>query len=336
MSAQPESSHVSQPGRLVRRLVDIMASNGLLVALIVFVVLVGVAKPSILRWSSIEGIIRQSTDIAVVAFPLALLVIAGSVDLSVGSVAAFSSIVMGMIAERAGFPAGVIAGLATGLAIGALNGVLVSYLGLHPVVATLGGLALWRGAALLVTDAQTMGMGAVPDAVLDYGIGLQQILGLPIHFYILVLAYLACWAIAHRHKFGERLFAVGGDERAAYLTGINVRLTRFVAHVMTGVGAALAGLMMYIRSGAVHGADGNGLEFRALTIVLLGGISFHGGLGRMRGVVVALFFMSFIRHALVLLRTPLYLQHMASGVVILVALYVDGVLTQRAELGKHV
>jgi ribose/xylose/arabinose/galactoside ABC-type transport system permease subunit len=213
--------------------------------------------------------------------------------------------------------------------------VLVSYLKLHPVVATLGGLALWRGLALLVTDAQTIGMGSVPEAVLDYGIGLRHVLFLPIHFYILLTAYLLCWTAAHKHAFGERLFAVGGDERAAFLAGINVRLVRFIAHVVTGLGAALAGLMMFIRSGAVHGSDGNGLEFGALTIVLLGGISFQGGMGRMRGVLVALFFMSFLRHSLVLLRTPLYLQHMASGILIIVALYVDSLLMRRAELGKH-
>ncbi|OHD75547.1 MAG: hypothetical protein A2V99_10940 [Spirochaetes bacterium RBG_16_67_19] len=318
-----------------RGLLDFVVSSGLLAALAVFVLAVGVAKPSVLKWSSLEGIIRQSTDIAVVAFPLALLVIAGSVDLSVGSVAGLVGIVMAQSAGAFGFPAGVLIGLGLGLALGALNGVLVSYLKLHPVVATLGGLALWRGLALLVTDAQTIGMGSVPEAVLDYGIGLRQVLFLPLHFYILLAAYLLCWAAAHKHSFGERLFAVGGDQRAAFLAGINVRLVRFIAHAATGLGAALAGLMMFIRSGAVHGSDGSGLEFGALTVVLLGGISFQGGLGRMGGVLVALFFMSFLRHSLVLLKTPLYLQHMASGILIIVALYVDSLLMRRTELGKH-
>ena len=310
------------------------SKNGLLVTLLLFMAVVAAVKPSIVRWSSIEGIIRQSTDVAVIVFPLALLVIAGSIDLSVGSVAAFSAIVMAMAGEQFGFPVGIVAGLLTGATIGAINGLLVGYLGLHPVVATLGGLALWRGAALLVTDAQTLGMGLVPDAVLDFGIGLRHIAFLPLHLYVLLVTYLVCWGLAHTHTFGERLFAVGGDEKTAYLVGINVRRIKFLAHVLTGVGASLSGLMMFIRSGAVHGADGNGLEFRALTIVLLGGISFYGGFGKLKGVITALFFMSFLRHALVLLRTPLYLQHMASGIVIIVALYIDSILTRRAELGS--
>jgi ribose/xylose/arabinose/galactoside ABC-type transport system permease subunit len=319
----------------IRKLSDFAISNGLLVALIVFVLAVGAAKPSILRWSILEGIIRQTTDIGVVVFPLALLVIVGSVDLSVGSVAGLSGIVMASSAAALGFPAGVLIGLALGLAIGALNGLLVSYLKLNPVVATLGGLALWRGVALLVTNAKTIGMGIVPEVVLDFGTGLRQFLFLPVHFYILLFVYVLCWALAHKHKFGERLFAVGGDERTAFLTGINVRLVKLIAHVLTGLGASVAGLMMFIRSGAVHGSDGNGLEFGALTIVLLGGISFQGGQGKMRGVIVALFFMSFLRHSLVLLKTPLYLQYMSSGVLIIVALYVDAMLTRRAELGKR-
>jgi ribose/xylose/arabinose/galactoside ABC-type transport system permease subunit len=334
-AGRPGRTRGSSGGGWTRRLLDFVISNGLLAALVVFVLCVAAAKPSILKWSSLEGIIRQATDIAVVAFPLALLVIAGSVDLSVGSVAGLSGIIMARAAAAFGFPAGVLIGLGTGLMIGALNGVLVSYLKLHPVVATLGGLALWRGVALLVTDAQTIGMGSVPEAVLDYGIGLRHVLFLPVHFYILLIVYLLCWAAAHKHTFGERLFAVGGDERAAFLAGINVRLVKFIAHVMTGLGAALAGLMMFIRSGAVHGSDGSGLEFGALTIVLLGGISFQGGLGKLRGVLVALFFMAFLRHSLVLLKTPLYLQHMASGVLIIVALYLDSLLMRRAELGKH-
>ncbi len=317
------------------KLLDFLVSNGLLVALIAFVLAVALAKPSILKWSSLEGIIRHSADIAVVVFPLALLVIAGSVDLSVGSVAALSAIVMAKAAGAFGFPAGVVLGLGLGMVIGALNGALVGYLGLNAVVVTLGGLVLWRGVALLATDAQTIGMGSVPEAVMDLGVGLQPVLHLPVHFYVLLVAYLLCWAIAHKHALGERLFAVGGDERAAYLVGINVRRVKFVAHVITGLGASLAGLMMFVRSGAVHGADGNGLEFDALTIVLLGGISFHGGLGRMRGVAVALFFMVFLRHSLVLLNTPLYLQHMASGILIVVALYVESLLTRRAELGQR-
>jgi ribose/xylose/arabinose/galactoside ABC-type transport system permease subunit len=318
-----------------RRLLDLVISNGLLTALILFVVSVAAARPSLLKWASLEGIIRQSTDLAVVVFPLALLVIAGSVDLSVGSVAALSGIVTAAVSGAAGFPVGVLAGLVLGLAIGALNGLLVSYLGLHPVVATLGGLTLWRGMALLTTNAATIGAGSVPEAVLDYGIGIRHVLLLPVHFYILVAVYLVCWAAAHKQAFGERLFAVGGDERAAFLAGIDVKRVRFIAHVATGLGASLAGLMMFVRSGAAHGSDGNGLEFNALTIVLLGGVSFQGGLGRMRGVLVALFFMSFLRNGLVLLKTPLYLQHMASGVLIVAALYIDSLLMRRTEMGKR-
>lgn len=317
--------------RARERLLDFITANGLLVALILFVLFVAAVKPSILKWSSLEGIIRQSTDIAVVAFPLALLVIAGSVDLSLGSVASFSAIIMARTALIYGFPTGVLTGLAVAVGIGLVNGLLVGYLKLHPVVTTLGGLTLWRGAALLLTNAKTIGMGAVPGWILDYGIGLNTLLSMPLHLYILSISYLVCWALAHKHRFGERLYAVGGQEKAAFLVGINTKLVKLLAHTLTGFGAGLAGFMMFFRSGAVHGSDGDGLEFRALTIVLLGGISFQGGKGKMRGVLVALFFITFLRYSLVLLRTPLYLQHMASGVLIILALFMDSLLTQRAE-----
>ena len=288
---------------LERRLLDLVVANGLLAALIVFVLSVAAARPSLLRWASLEGIIRQTTDIAVVVFPLALLVISGSVDLSVGSVADLSGIVMARVAVAFGFPAGVLAGLGLGLAIGALNGVLVSYLGLHPVVATLGGLTLWRGVALLTTNAQTIGMGTVPEAVLDFGIGLRHVLFLPVHFYVLLITYLVCWGAAHKHTFGERLFAVGGmsgqpssrDQRQA-------RAIRRARDDGPGRGARGADDVHSVGSRAWLGRKRSRVQrphHRASRRCQL-----PGGMGKMRGVIVALFFMSFLRHSLVLLKTP--------------------------------
>lgn len=316
-------------GRLRQKLTSVILENGLLVALILFSAIVAFIKPSMFRWNSLEGILRQSTDIAVIAFPLAILVMSGSVDLSVGSVAAFCAIITTMASQKLGFFTGALVGMSTGIAIGSLHGFLVSYLRLHPVVTTLGGLTLWQGLSLLLTNAKTVGMGSIPPVVLDYGIGLNHILFMPIHFYILLVTYIACWALAHKHKFGERVLAVGGGERAAFLAGIDVRMTKLLAHTLAGLGAALAGLMMLIRSGAVHGSDGDGLEFRALTIVLLGGISFQGGQGKMRGVLVSLFFMTLLRSSLVMLRTPLYYQHMSSGVLIILALLMESSIRKK-------
>lgn len=319
----------------VSRIGDLLVSNGLLAALLVLIFSVAAVQPKLPGWASIEGVIRQSTDMAVIVFPLALLVIARSVDLSVGSVAALSGIVVAAASGVVGFPMAVMIGLFVGLLIGLLNGWLVSYLGLHPVVVTLGGLILWKGVALQATNASTIGAGSIPDAVLDFGIGLRQILHLPVHFYILVAVYLACWLAAHKHVWGERLYAVGGDERAAFLAGIDVKRVRFVAHVATGLGASLAGVLMLARSGAAHGSDGNGLEFQALAIVLLGGVSFQGGLGRIRGVLVALLFMSSLRTGLVLLKTPMYFQQMISGILIVAALYMNAVLIRRTRMGTR-
>lgn len=308
-------------------------NNGLLVALLIFSAVVAYIKPSMFRWASIEGIIRQSADIAVIVFPLALLVMTGSVDLSVGSVATFCAIITTIAAQKIGVFPGVLVGIFTGVLIGVFNGFLIGYLRLNPVVATLGGLTLWQGLSLLITNAKTVGMGSVPEAILDYGIGINHIFFLPVHFYILLLIYIAFWAIAHRHKFGERALAVGGGERAAFLVGINIRKTKLIAHAITGLGAALAGIMLLIRSGAVHGSDGDGMEFRALTIVLLGGVSFQGGQGKMRGVLVSLFFMTLLRSSLVMLRTPLYYQHMSSGLLIIIALFMES-LSQKSKLAK--
>ena len=308
-------------------------NNGLLVVLLIFLAVVAYIKPSMFRWASLEGIIRQSADIAVIVFPLALLVMTGSVDLSVGSVATFCAIIITVFSQKFGFLPGVFIGIITGSAIGFLNGFLVGYLRLNPVVTTLGGLTLWQGLSLLLTDAKTVGMGSIPDNVLDYGIGLKHLFFLPIHFYILLFIYIVFWVIAHRHKFGERALAVGGGEKAAFLVGINTRKTKLIAHTITGLGAALAGIMMLIRSGAVHGSDGDGLEFRALTIVLLGGISIQGGQGKMSGVLVSLFFMTFLRSSLVMLRTPLYYQHMSSGLLIIIALLMES-LSKRTKLTK--
>ena len=299
-------------------------------ALLLFVLVVAFIKPSMFRLRSLEGLLRQSADIAVIVFPFALLVMAGSVDLSVGSVSAFCAIIITQAAHKFGFFPGILIGMITGISIGLINGLLVSYLRLNPVVTTLGGLTLWQGISLILTNAKTVGMGSIPSIVLDYGIGINRILFMPIHFYVLLMTYILFWALAHKHKFGERALAIGGAEKAAFLVGIDVKMTKLIAHALTGLGAALAGLMMLIRSGAAHGSDGDGLEFKVLTIVLLGGVSFQGGQGRMFSVLISLFFIIFLQSSLVMLRTPIYYQYMSSGILIILALLMESFVRNKS------
>jgi ribose/xylose/arabinose/galactoside ABC-type transport system permease subunit len=311
-----------------KRLQFFLARNGTLLGLVLLVVVFTVLNPSFLTWRNAKNIAEAVSELGVVAVPLALLVISGAVDLSVGSVASMAGIVGGQVMLSTDSTIlGILAGLLVGAVAGAINGALVCYANLNPIVVTLGSLSAWGGLALYVTNGQTV--AGLPDAFT--GLAEITILGVPLEIFLLATAIVYGFIILTRVPYGRRLYAVGGNARASFLMGVPVRWVRFLMFIQVGVAAAIGGLMLSSKLSAATPISGQGLELNALTVVLLGGVAFAGGMGRISGVVAGLFFVGVLHDGLVVTDTSQFLQQVFQGLTLIAAVAIDDTIRQFAH-----
>lgn len=303
------------------RLKILLAENGTIVMLVLLVAVIAALNPRFLQPTNLLTVVQSVAEIGVVALPLAFLIMSGSIDLSVGSVASLAGVVSAMTTQATGNVwAGFAAALVAGLIAGAVNGLLVEYLGLNPLVVTLGFLNVWAGVALFLANGRTL--TDFPPASAD--IGRFSLFGVvPLSLLILSIAAVGAWALLNRRPFGRHVLAIGGNARAAYLMGIRVRGVRMRLFLLSGACAALAGILLSTKLQAAAPTLGAGLEFTALTVVLLGGIAFDGGHGRISGVVAGLLFVGVLRNGLVMLGVSQFLQTVVIGATLVVAVSFD-------------
>jgi ribose/xylose/arabinose/galactoside ABC-type transport system permease subunit len=311
-----------------KRLQFFLARNGTLIGLVLLVVIFTALNPSFLTWRNAKNIAQAVSELGVVAVPLALLVISGAVDLSIGSVASMAGIVSGQVMLSTNSTVlGILAGLILGAVAGMINGALVCYANLNSIVVTLGSLSAWGGLALYVTNGQTV--AGLPDAFT--GLAEITILGIPLEIFVLAAAIAYGLVILARMPYGRRLYAVGGNSRASFLMGVPVRWVRFLMFVQVGIAAAVGGLMLSSKLSAATPISGQGLELSALTVVLLGGVAFAGGVGRISGVAAGLFFVGVLRDGLVVTDTSQFLQQVFQGLTLIAAVAIDDTIRQFAH-----
>lgn len=264
---------------------------------------------------NLRGIALQSAATIVLAVPTALLLMSAGIDLSIGSTLAVSGVVAGLFWQQDQVLLGLIAGLAAGLAIGLVNGSLVSLAGLNPIVVTLGTLAIGRGIAQVLAGNPIF---QFPDSVVNFGAG--SLLGIPNLVWVAIVVVLIGMVILNLLPFGKHLVAVGVNERAAYLAGLRVKLIKLSLYMGTGLGAAVAGMMLAARfNSAPGGTLGVGTELFVLTAVLLGGVPFTGGRGAIWRVVIGVLLLGILRNGLVLLNFSSEAAQIVLGAVLIVA-----------------
>jgi ribose/xylose/arabinose/galactoside ABC-type transport system permease subunit len=303
-----------------RNLQRILARNGTLFGLVLLVIVFYIANPNFISLANARNVGEAVSALGVVSIPLALLVICGAVDLSVGSVASLAGIIAALVMVQTGSVVlGCLAGLAVGLIAGAINGVLVAFFRLNSIVVTLGALSVWGGLTLYVTNGQTI--AGLPLSFVD--LGYMRVLGVPLEVLILIAVVIYGAILLGRLPYGRRLFAIGGNRRAAFLMGIPVERVQFWMFVQVGLASALAGLMLAAKLSAATPITGQGLEINALTVVLLGGVAFTGGMGRISGVVAGLFFVGVLRNGLVVTGTSQFLQQVILGLTLVLAVALD-------------
>ncbi|MFF5209343.1 ABC transporter permease [Streptosporangium sp. NPDC000396] len=297
-----------------------LAENGALVALIVLVVALSLLSGDFLTVTNLLNVGVQAAVTAILAFGVTFVIITGGIDLSVGSVAALSAIVLAWTASAAGMPwplATVIA-LGVGLACGLVNAMLIAYGKLPPFIATLAMLGIARGLALVVSQGSPIPM---PEAVTHLGDTIGDYLPVPV--VVMVVMGMITAVILNRTYTGRAIYAIGGNEEAARLSGIKVNRQKLVTYGLSGLFAAIAGIVLASRLASAQPQAAAGYELDAIAAVVIGGASLSGGKGRAFGTFVGALILAVLRNGLNLLSVSAFWQQVVIGVVIALAVLLD-------------
>ncbi|HEX7126668.1 MAG TPA: ABC transporter permease, partial [Thermodesulfobacteriota bacterium] len=286
-------------------------------------VVLGTVNPFFLSVSNGLNIAGQVAPLALAALGQMLVIVTRGFDISVGSVAALATVAGALAAGQAGWP-GLLAVPAVGLACGAVNGLLVGYLGIQPIIATLGMLLFARGAALLLSDGNQAVMLPPDMPLMDVTYG--EVLGVPATALIVLAVTAGLAAALARLRLGRRLYMVGSDPRAAELVGVPVRRTLAAAYALCGLAASLAGLVFLGRAGAGLPTEGSGLELSAIAAAVIGGTALSGGTGSPFPVLAGAFFVQSLLNGLNLMGISPFVAEVVLGLVIVLAGALDFVL----------
>ncbi|TKT76117.1 ABC transporter permease [Aquamicrobium sp. LC103] len=273
----------------------------ILVAVAIFA-LNSLASPYFLNAWSLSDLTFNFVEKGLIALAMALLIIAGEIDLSVAAIIALSSTIMGM-AVQAGVdtPGLVLIGLGVGLACGAFNGLLVTKLGLPSIVVTIGTMSLFRGIAYIILGDQAY--RGYPASFAFFGQGYVWWV-ISFEIVLFVIMALLFWFLLHRTSFGRMVFAIGNNPVAATFSGVRVERIKFILFCLTGLMAGVASVLLTSRLGSTRPSIAQGYELEVITMVVLGGVSILGGSGSIAGVVLAAIIMGLVTFGLGLLNVP--------------------------------
>ncbi|HVX81813.1 MAG TPA: ABC transporter permease [Devosiaceae bacterium] len=288
-----------------------------LVAVAIFVVN-SFASPYFLDPYSLSDATFNFTEKALIAFAMALLIIAGEIDLSVASIIALASTLMA-IAAGAGIPTpGLVAiGVLVGIACGAFNGWLVTGLKLPSIVVTIGTMSLFRGIAYIILGDQ--GFNSYPEDFAFFGQG-YVFWVVSFEFVAFLVAAVVFWFVLHRTNFGRRIFAIGNNPVAAQFSGVRVARIKFVLFCLTGLMSGIASICLTSRVGSTRPDIAQGYELEAITMVVLGGVNILGGSGSIIGVVLAAFIIGLVTFGLGLLNVPGIVMSIFTGLLLIVVI----------------
>lgn len=270
------------------------------------------------------NILKQNSHYGILAAGVCFAILLGGIDISLGSVLAFSGAVAALIVSQ-GQPVvlAILAAIAIGAAAGLMNGVFIARFNLQPMIVTLATMSIFRGATLVLTNGKSFPLGKLPGSLAFKEIGQGSVGFLPVPVIILILVYAIVYYILNKTAFGRHVYAIGGNEDAARLSGINVPRTKIMAHLLCGLMAGVAGIMVTARVASATPTAGNGYEMDAIAAAVIGGISLRGGEGQVLFTIVGAIIIGMLNNILNLMNVSSYYQTIIKGVVILIAVLLD-------------
>ncbi len=299
-----------------------LARQGILVAFALFMIAFAVANPRFIDIDNIAGVIRSSAILGVMALGVTFVVIGGNLDLSVGSMMSFSTIVVLDLHDKLGPTMAIPAMFAMTMALGAFIGFLVGYLRLNSLIVTLGMLSAIHGLTLTYSGGKNMDIADKQGTW--FGIfGQGNIAGIPVPILIFALLAVVLSIVLSRTPFGRKVYAVGGNGTAATFSGIPRARIVFMTYLMSSFCVATAGLMQASRSLGSQNTVGQGLELEVLAAVILGGASLLGGSGTVFKTVIGVLILGFIQNGLLLMGLAFYAQFVVTWIIIILAVWLD-------------
>ncbi|MFN8663920.1 MAG: ABC transporter permease [Thermomicrobiales bacterium] len=327
-----------------RRRTDVVSVLGKfapLIFLAILVVILSVLRPNFLSAFNLFNVMRQISFIGILAVGMTFVILTAGIDLSVGSLLAFSGIVCASVAKGSRSlleggvtdPGGVrvliaaLAAILVGVIIGLLQGSLIARAGIPAFIVTLGGLGAWRGATLLWSDGQPI--SSFSDQFKFWGQGFVGPLPVPVIFFLAMV--IIGQIILKYTQYGRWIYALGGNPEASRLSGLNVKMLTTSVYVISGFCAGLAGFLLTSRLNSAEQVAGQGYELQAIAAVVIGGTSLFGGQGSMVGTLIGAMLIGVLNNGLVILNVSPYYQQIVIGAIIVLSVYIDQLAKQRSR-----
>ena len=315
----------TQNQRVGSGVVRLFGDYGIVFVFFLFCLILSFSSPYFLTTSNVLNILRQTSINGILSIGMTFVILTGGIDLSVGSVLAFAGIVGASYASPAfgghvsSLWVAITSALVAGLLLGSINGFIIAKWRVAPFVVTLGMLSMARG----ITYIYTHGM-PVPQIDKKFlFIGKGTIFGIPMPVIIFAVVFLVCWIVLYKTRYGRYIYAVGGNEKSARISGVNTRFIIFTAYVISGLLSALGGLILTARTTAGLPQAGVAYELDAIAAVVIGGTSLSGGQGSLVGTVFGALIIGVINNGLDILGVSSYYQQVIKGAIIVAAVLID-------------
>lgn len=311
---------------------ELLLKYNAILILVVLIIASAFLSPVFLTANNIFNILRQNTAILLISLGMLFVVLTGGIDLSVGSIAAVGgmmlsqTLVLWNFSSLLGLVVSIVITLFVGTLLGAISGILVSYLKMAPFVVTLAMMTIGRGIAYLITNGQPVRWSEMTTGVeimLDFGS--ETLLGVP---YPVILAVVACVIFVFISKYtvtGRLIIAIGSNQSAVTLAGINSQKYKFLVYAISGFMSALGGIVMTCRSGTGTPMSGDGYELDAIAACVIGGASLSGGKGTVGNTIIGVLVLGLITNVMNLMSIPAYPQQIIKGIIILFAVLVQSI-----------
>lgn len=292
------------------------------IGLILIIIIITAINPSFLSMSNILNVLRQVSINALIAFGMTFVILTGGIDLSVGSILALTgAVTAGMMASGIDPILAMLLGLFLGAVLGAINGVIIAKGKVAPFIATLATMTIYRGLTLVYTEGRPIsGLG---DSMSFQMLGKGYFLGIPVPVVTMLVSFGILYFILKKTTFGRRVYAVGGNEEASVLSGINADRIKIYVYSLVGALAALASLILTSRLNSAQPTAGQMFELDAIAAVVLGGTSLTGGRGWIVGTLIGALIIGVLNNGLNLIGVSSFFQQVVKGAVILLAVLLD-------------
>ncbi|HZG60972.1 MAG TPA: ABC transporter permease [Anoxybacillus sp.] len=314
-----EKSKVSSSSR--EKVSRILNRYGMLFILIALIILMSILSPTFFTTGNLLNIVRQMSVVGIVAIGVTIVIITTGIDLSSGSVIALVSVVVASFAHPDTYPliVPIAIGLGLGLLTGVINGTIISKAQIAPFIVTLGMMTAARGAALLITDGRPV--GNLSDSFKFIGQG--DVLGIPVPIIIFGFVGLISYILLNKTKFGKYVYAIGGNEQAAIIAGVNVDKYKIFVYGYAGLLSGIAGIILTSRISSGQPTAGVMYELDAIAAAVIGGTSLAGGIGTIGGTIIGALIIGVMNNGLDLLNVSPYWQQILKGAIITVAVFID-------------